>query len=203
MKVEVRDDDGNPVDSDKGELCCTRAFPSMPIYFWNDPKNSRYEDSYFARYPGVWCHGDYAEFTTNGGLIIHGRSDATLNPGGVRIGTAEIYRVVEKLPAVSESLCVGLPVQGDVEVVLFIVLAAGASLSDELETTIKQSLRAEASPRHVPHHIRAVPAIPRTISGKITELAVQRILLGREVKNQDALANPESLEYFRELRGTF
>ncbi|RMH43996.1 MAG: acetoacetate--CoA ligase [Deltaproteobacteria bacterium] len=199
MRVAVFDDQGREVRGQKGELCCTRPFPSMPIYFWNDPDGKRYHDAYFARFPNVWCHGDYAELTEHDGMIIYGRSDATLNPGGVRIGTAEIYRVVESIPDVVESIAVGHPVDGDVEVILCVVLRDGVQLTDELERTIRRKLREEASPRHVPARIFQVPAIPRTISGKIVELAVQRVMHGQPVDNRDALANPEALDYFKNL----
>ena len=199
MKVEVYDENGQSVVGQKGELCCTMPFPSMPIYFWKDEGDRRYRDSYFARFPGVWCHGDFAELTDHGGLIIYGRSDATLNPGGVRIGTAEIYRVVETLDDIVEAVAVGQEWEGDVRVCLFVVLRPGAELRPELEKTIRTRLRAEASPRHVPAVIRAVPAIPRTISGKIVELAIQHVIHGRPVKNVDALANPEALEHFKNV----
>jgi acetoacetyl-CoA synthetase len=199
MKVEVRNDAGEPVRGEKGELCCSAPFPSMPIYFWNDPEGERYHASYFARFEGVWCHGDYAELTGHDGLVIYGRSDAVLNPGGVRIGTAEIYRIVETLPQVVESIAVGQEWEDDTRVILFVVMKEGAVLDDALRRAIKTRLRAEASPRHVPAKTIAVPEIPRTISGKIVELAVQNVIHGRPVKNTDALANPQALEHFRDL----
>jgi acetoacetyl-CoA synthetase len=199
MKVEILDESGAPVREERGELSCTQPFPSMPIYFWNDPDGERYRSSYFDKFPNVWCHGDYAELTEHDGLIIHGRSDATLNPGGVRIGTAEIYRVVEKLPEVLESLAVGQDWEGDVRVILFVVLREGYELDEELRQGIRTTLRSEASPRHVPAKIVQVRELPRTISGKIVELAVQNVIHGRAVTNRDALANPDALELFRDL----
>ena len=199
MAVDVWDDDGRPVRGEKGELVCTRAFPSMPIGFWNDPDGAKYAAAYFERFDNVWCHGDFAEWTAHGGMIIHGRSDATLNPGGVRIGTAEIYNQVEKLPEVAEAICIGQDWDDDVRVVLFVRLAPGMALDDGLEQKIKDRIRAGASPRHVPARIIAVADIPRTKSGKITELAVRDVVHGRTVKNKEALANPEALELFRGL----
>lgn len=201
MAVEIFDEDGQPIVGQPGELVCTKPFPSMPVYFWNDPEGRAYHDAYFARYPGVWRHGDWSELTSRGGLIIYGRSDATLNPGGVRIGTAEIYRQVEQLEEVVESLVVGQDVEvdgsRDVRVVLFVRLASGVSLDDALRDRIRKQIRAHASPHHVPKVILDVPDIPRTISGKITELAVREVIHGRPVRNVDALANPEALEHFR------
>ena len=199
MAVDVWDDDGRHMATGKGELVCTRAFPAMPIGFWNDPDGAKYRNAYFERFDNVWCHGDFAEWTEHGGLIIHGRSDATLNPGGVRIGTAEIYNQVEQLPEIAEALCIGQDFDGDVRVVLFVRLAAGVALDSELEGRIRAKIRSGASPRHVPARIVAVADIPRTKSGKITELAVRDIVHGREVKNREALANPQALELFRDL----
>ena len=199
MAVDVWDDDGRHMATGKGELVCTRAFPAMPIGFWNDPDGAKYRNAYFERFDNVWCHGDFAEWTEHGGLIIHGRSDATLNPGGVRIGTAEIYNQVEQLPEIAEALCIGQDFDGDVRVVLFVRLAAGVALDSELEGRIRAKIRSGASPRHVPGRIVAVADIPRTKSGKITELAVRDIVHGREVKNREALANPQALELFRDL----
>ncbi len=198
MAVAVFNDDGKPVVNEPGELVCTRAFPSMPVGFWNDPDGARYHAAYFERFPGVWAHGDYAEITASGGLIVHGRSDAVLNPGGVRIGTSEIYRQVEKLDEVLESIAVGQDWEGDVRVVLFVVLRPGLTLDDELRARIRKVIRDNTTPRHVPAKILAVPDIPRTISGKIVELAVRATVQGRPVKNTDALANPGALEYFRD-----
>ena len=201
MAVVVFDEQGMPVREEKGELVCTRPFPSMPIGFWNDPLGSKYRAAYFERFDKVWCHGDFAEITEHGGFIIHGRSDATLNPGGVRIGTAEIYRQVEKLPEVVESIVIGQnwPPEdvGDVRVVLFVKLADGLSLDEPLMARIKQVIRDNTTPRHVPAKILQVADIPRTKSGKIVELAVRNVVHGEPVKNVEALANPEALEYFR------
>jgi acetoacetyl-CoA synthetase len=199
LAVDVWDDDGRPLRQEKGELVCTKAFPAMPIGFWNDPEGKKYHAAYFERFDNVWCHGDFAEWTTRGGLIIHGRSDATLNPGGVRIGTAEIYNQVEQMPEILEALCIGQDFDNDVRVVLFVRLAAGVQLDAELEKRIRAKIRSGASPRHVPARIVAVTDIPRTKSGKITELAVRDMVHGRAIKNKEALANPEALELFRDL----
>jgi acetoacetyl-CoA synthetase len=199
LAVDIWDDDGKPVVGQKGELVCTKPFPCMPVSFWNDPDGSRYRKSYFERFPGIWCHGDYAELTSHGGLIIHGRSDAVLNPGGVRIGTAEIYRQVEQVPEVLEAICVGQDWEGDVRVVLFVRLREGHELDDALRDRIRKQIRANATPRHVPARIVAVTDIPRTMSGKIVELAVRDVIHGRQVRNTDALANPQALELFRDL----
>jgi acetoacetyl-CoA synthetase len=199
LQVDVFDDAGAPLPQGKGELVCTNAFPSMPIEFWNDPTGEKYRNAYFARFPGVWCHGDFAEWTGHGGMIIHGRSDATLNPGGVRIGTAEIYAQVETIPEVVEALAIGQTWDSDVRVVLFVRLRPGAALDEPLQQRIRQVIRAGASPRHVPAKIVAVADIPRTKSGKITELAVREVVHGREVKNREALANPEALDLYADL----
>jgi len=199
MKVEVFDENGRPVVGEAGELVCTQSFPSMPIGLWGDADGSRYHQAYFARYPGVWAHGDWAELTPHGGMIIHGRSDATLNPGGVRIGTAEIYRQVVQLDAVLESLVIGQRHRGDVRVVLFVHLREGQMLDDELGARIRRHIRSGASPHHVPARIVQVPDLPRTRSGKLSELAVRDVVHGRPVKNRDALANPEALDFFRDL----
>lgn len=199
MKVEILDDDGNALLRGKGELSCTRAFPSMPVSFWNDPSGEKYRAAYFEKFPNIWCHGDHAELTEHQGVIIHGRSDATLNPGGVRIGTAEIYRQVEKLSEVLECLAVGQNWQDDVRVVLFVRLREGLSLDAELSQKIKATIRKDTTPRHVPAVIVQVPELPRTRSGKITELAVRNVIHGLPVKNTEALANPESLTYFANL----
>jgi acetoacetyl-CoA synthetase len=199
MAVEIFGADGHPVRGKTGELVCTRPFPSMPTSFWNDPDGSRYRAAYFETYPGVWRHGDWAELTAHDGLIIEGRSDATLNPGGVRIGTAEIYRQVEQLPEVVESLVVGQEWEGDVRIVLFVRLRDGELLDQQLEDRIRRRIRDQTSPHHVPRKILQVSDIPRTISGKITELAVRELIHGRPVQNVDALANPASLEQFRAL----
>ena len=201
MKTEVYDDAGRSVVGQPGELVCAAPFPSMPIHFWNDPDGEKYRSAYFDFYPNVWRHGDWAEITDQGGVIIYGRSDATLNPGGVRIGTAEIYRQVEQLPEVVESLVIGQQVGAgeDVRIVLFVRLADGQALDAALEDRIRAQIRQHASPHHVPKKIVQVADIPRTISGKITELAVRDVVHGRPVKNRDALANPEALELFRDL----
>jgi acetoacetyl-CoA synthetase len=195
----VWDEDGRPVVGEKGELVCTKPFPSMPIGFWNDPDRAKYTAAYFERFPGVWCHGDWAERTAHDGFVIHGRSDAVLNPGGVRIGTAEIYRQVEKLPEVLESLAVGQDWNDDVRVVLFVRMRSGHALDDALRDRIRRTIRENTTPRHVPAKIVAVPDIPRTISGKITEIAVRDVIHGRPVKNADALANPQALALFKDL----
>jgi acetoacetyl-CoA synthetase len=199
MAVDVYDDAGHPVRGEKGELVCVKPFPSMPVMFWNDPDGSKYHNAYFARFANVWCHGDFAEVTPHGGIIIHGRSDATLNPGGVRIGTAELYAQVEQVPEVIEALAIGQDWDNDVRVVLFVRLREGARLDEALTARMKKQIREGASPRHVPAKIVAVPDIPRTKSGKITELAVRDVVHGREVKNKEALANPEALELYRDL----
>jgi len=198
MRVEVFDDDGRPLQGQQGELVCTAPFPSMPVGFWNDPDGSRYRAAYFERFPNVWCHGDFAVLTARGGLVILGRSDAVLNPGGVRIGTAEIYRQVEKLDEILESIAIGQDWDNDVRVVLFVRLRAGVTLDATLEKRIRDVIRNNTTPRHVPARIVAVDDIPRTISGKIVELAVREVVHGRPVKNTDALANPAALEEFRD-----
>ena len=203
LAVDVYDENGQPAPvsegNAKGELVCVKSFPCMPVGFWNDPDGSRYRAAYFKRFPGVWTHGDWAERTAQGGLVIHGRSDAVLNPGGVRIGTAEIYRQVEKIDAVVESIVIGQQWQDDVRVVLFIVLREGLRLDDALQQTIRHRLKTQASPRHVPAKIIQVAEIPRTRSGKIVELAVRDVVHGRPVRNTEALANPEALDLYRDL----
>jgi acetoacetyl-CoA synthetase len=198
MRVEVLDEHGRSVRQQKGELACTMPFPSMPVGFWNDPDGRKYRAAYFEKYPGVWQHGDYVELTEHDGMIIYGRSDAVLNPGGVRIGTAEIYRQVEQLEEVVESLVVGQRWDNDERIVLFVRLRDGMELSEELRTRIKHQIRATTTPRHVPARIVQVPEIPRTKSGKIVELAVRDVIHGREVRNREALANPGALEHFRQ-----
>ena len=197
MAVEVWEDDGRPVCGAKGELVCVKPFPSMPIGFWNDDADARYRAAYFTRFPGVWCHGDYAELTEHDGLIIHGRSDAVLNPGGVRIGTGEIYRAVEQIDEVLESIAIAQEWERDVRVVLFVRLRDGVQLDEALAAQIRRCIRDNATPRHVPAKILQVGEIPRTKSGKLVELAVRAIVHGRTVSNIEALANPEALEYFR------
>jgi acetoacetyl-CoA synthetase len=203
MAVDVWDESGRPVRGAAGELVCTRPFPSMPVAFWNDPNGAKYRAAYFEFFPGVWRHGDWAEITAHDGLVIHGRSDATLNPGGVRIGTAEIYRQVEQMPEVLESVVIGQDVgsgaEKDVRIVLFVRLRGETVLDEALRTAIRARIRGATSPHHVPKVIEAVADIPRTISGKISEIAVRDVVHGRPVKNTDALANPSALELFRNL----
>lgn len=198
MDVAVFDESGSPVIGEKGELVCRRPFPSMPVGFWNDPDGTRYRAAYFERFDRVWCHGDWAEETPRGGFVIYGRSDATLNPGGVRIGTAEIYRQVEQIDAVEEAIAVGQEWEGDVRIVLFVRLRKEDLLDDDLVSEICSRIRSGASPRHVPARVLQVRDIPRTKSGKITELAVRDVIHGREVRNTEALANPEALDHFRD-----
>ncbi len=200
MAVEVYDEAGRPVTGEPGELVCTAPFPSMPLCFWNDPDGANYRRAYFERFPGVWAHGDWCELTETGGMIIYGRSDATLNPGGVRIGTAEIYRVVETFPEVADSLAVGQRWEGDERVVLFVRMADGATLTNELRERLRRAIREEVSPRHVPARIVAVADIPYTINMKKVELAVRRVIRNEPVRNRDALANPEALELYRNLK---
>jgi acetoacetyl-CoA synthetase len=199
QRIEVFDDNGKPIKLGKGELVNTNSFPSMPLGFWNDEGDVKYREAYYSRYDNIWCQGDFAEWTEHGGMIIHGRSDATLNPGGVRIGTAEIYAQVEQIPQVIEGLAIGQDWDNDVRVVLFVRLADSVELDEALLKNIRTQIRTGASPRHVPEKIIAVADIPRTKSGKITELAVRDIVHGRTVKNVEALANPEALDLFRNL----
>jgi acetoacetyl-CoA synthetase len=199
MAVDVFDEDGRPLARGKGELVCTRPWPSMPIGFWDDADGSRYRAAYYERFPGVWHHGDFVEWTEHGGMIIHGRSDATLNPGGVRIGTAEIYRQVEQFPEVVEAIAVGQDWHGDVRVILFLVLKPGLVLDEVLGQRIRERIRSHCSPRHVPARLIQVTDIPRTKSGKISELAVRDVIHGRDVKNREALANPDALDCYRNL----
>jgi acetoacetyl-CoA synthetase len=203
MAVHVFNSDGEPVVHEAGELVCSRPFPSMPVAFWNDPDGSKYHAAYFEKYPGVWRHGDWCELTQHLGMIIYGRSDATLNPGGVRIGTAEIYRQVEQLPEIVESVAIGQEIgegaSGDVQIVLFVRLREGETLDDSLRDRIRKQIRDNTSPLHVPKKIIQVADIPRTISGKISELAVRDVVHGRPVTNTEALANPAALELFRSV----
>jgi acetoacetyl-CoA synthetase len=198
MDVDVFDPDGRSLAREPGELVCKAPFPSMPIGFWNDPGDVRYRAAYFDRFPNVWCHGDWVQFTEHGGMIIYGRSDATLNPGGVRIGTAEIYRQVEQLPEVVESLAVGQKWDNDERVVLFVRLAPGLTLDEALRKRIAAQIRTNTTPRHVPARIVQVPDLPRTKSNKLVEVAVRDVIHGRPVKNREALANPEALDLFRD-----
>lgn len=197
MRVKVFDERGNAIQGEKGELVCTQPFPSMPVAFWNDPDGTKYRDAYFNVFPDVWHHGDYVELTEHGGMIIYGRSDAVLNPGGVRIGTAEIYRQVEQLEEVVESLVIGQEWKGDTRIVLFVRLRDGMKLGASLRERINNRIRINTTPRHVPSKILQVADIPRTISGKIVELAVSNTVHGRPVNNIDALSNPEALNLFR------
>ena len=199
MKVESFDDAGKPLINQKGELVCTRAFPSMPVNFWNDPDGSKFHNAYFSDYPGVWTHGDYILINDHGGVIVFGRSDATLNPAGVRIGTAEIYRVVEAFPEIEDSLAVGQQWEGDERVILFVKMNEGKQFTEDLEKKLTDVIRNSCSPRHVPAKTVPVPDIPYTINGKKVEIAVKKILHGSEALNNDALANPESLLFFSDL----
>ena len=199
MRVEVFDEDGHPVREKKGELVCTAPFPSMPLGFWNDPNGTRYRAAYFERFPGVWCHGDFVELTAHDGIIIYGRSDAVLNPGGVRIGTAEIYRQVEQIDEVLESLVIGQRWDNDVRVVLFVRLREGLRLDEALIDRIRTQVRRNTTPRHVPAKVIQVADIPRTKSGKIVELAVRNLVHGEPVKNREALANPQALDLFIDI----
>lgn len=199
MKVEVYNEDGKSIVEEKGELVCLAPFPSMPVYFWNDPNGEKYHRAYFEKYPNIWAHGDYAEITEHDGLIIYGRSDAILNPGGVRIGTAEIYREVEKISEVIESIAVGQEWENDTRIILFVRLRDNVALDDELRERIKKDIRQQLSPRHVPAKIMQVRDIPRTVNGKIMELAVRNVVHNEVVKNLDAIANPESLDYFKNI----
>lgn len=199
MDVQSYNQHGASITNEKGELVCTAAFPSMPIYFWNDPDGSKYQKAYFDTFPGIWHHGDYIEINDHGGVKIYGRSDATLNPGGVRIGTAEIYRVVEAYQEVEDSLVIGQEWNDDQRVILFLKMSSGHNLNDDLVAKIKKAIRTQCSPRHVPAIILETPAIPYTINGKKVEIAVRKIIAGSTVTNQDALANPESLDFYRDL----
>jgi acetoacetyl-CoA synthetase len=199
MRAEIFTSDGRSVRGEKGELVCTAPFPSMPVGFWNDPAGTKYHAAYFERFPNVWHHGDYAELTEHDGLVIYGRSDAVLNPGGIRIGTAEIYRIVEQFDEIAESIVVGQEWGDDTRVVLFLRLQPGRALDAALAERLRAAIRERASPRHVPAKILAVPDIPRTMNGKLVELAVREVIHGRPIGNRDALANPEALDYFRQL----
>ena len=200
MKVLAFDENGQPVIEQQGELVCTAPFPSMPIYFWNDPDNSKYHAAYFDVYPNVWRHGDFIKISSRGGVTIYGRSDATLNPGGVRIGTAEIYRQVEQLEEIADSVVIGQPWKGDVRVVLFVKLMPGFELNEDLKKRICKTIRENASPRHVPSKIISVPAVPYTLNMKKVELAVRKVIQGQEVKNKDALGNPEVLDFYADIK---
>ena len=199
MKVFAYDDSGKPVYNQQGELVCAAPFPSMPIYFWKDEGGKKYHSAYFDHYPGVWAHGDFIEVNDHGGVVIYGRSDATLNPGGVRIGTAEIYRQVEALEEIEDSVVVGQDWKNDVRVILFVKLAPGHELTEDLIGRIKKTIRTNASPRHVPAKILVAPDIPYTLNMKKVELAVKKVIEGKAVLNKDALRNPEALNYFADL----
>jgi acetoacetyl-CoA synthetase len=200
MKVEAFNENGRPVIGRQGELVCTAPFPSMPIYFWNDPDGSKYHSAYFDVYPGVWRHGDYIEITERGGVIIYGRSDATLNPGGVRIGTAEIYRQLDPMEEIDDSVVVGQNWKNDVRVILFVKMAPGFALTDEIKAKIRQTIRANTSPRHMPAKIIEVPDIPYTLNMKKVELAVRKVIQGQEVRNKDALRNPQVLDFYAQIQ---
>jgi acetoacetyl-CoA synthetase len=200
MKVEAFDENGKPVLNQQGELVCTAPFPSMPIYFWDDPNGEKYHAAYFDVYPGVWRHGDFIEINDHGGVVIYGRSDATLNPGGVRIGTAEIYRQVEQMEEIEDSLVVGQNWKNDVRVILFVKPAPGVALTDELAQRIRKTIRSNASPRHVPAKIITVPDVPYTLNMKKVELAVKKTIEGKAVLNKDALRNPEVLDYYADIK---
>ena len=198
--TEAFNDEGKPVTNQQGELVCTAPFPSMPIYFWDDEDGKKYQSAYFDRYPGVWTHGDFVEVTERGGLIFYGRSDATLNPGGVRIGTAEIYRILDEMDTLEDSVVVGQEWQNDIRVVLFVKMKPGVTLTDEIRDQVRKAIRSFASPRHVPAKIIAVPDIPYTLNMKKVELAVKKIIEGKPVLNKDALSNPEALDYYANLK---
>ena len=199
MKVEAYDDNGRPVVGRQGELVCSRPFPSMPIYFWDDPDGAKYHQAYFDVYPNVWRHGDFIEINERGGVVIYGRSDATLNPGGVRIGTADIYRLIEQIEEIEDSVVVGQDWENDVRIVLFVKMAPNSHLSEALQNKIRKIIRENASPRHVPKKIISIPAVPYTLNMKKVELAVKNIIEGKPVLNRDALSNPEALDYYKDL----
>jgi len=199
MDVDAFDQEGHSIRNEKGELVCKNSFPSMPIYFWNDADGSKYHHAYFDKFENIWYHGDYIEINDHGGVTIYGRSDATLNPGGVRIGTAEIYRVVEKLDEIADSLVVGVQKDGDEQVALFLKMNEGHKLTEELINSIKSIIRSNCSPRHIPAIIKPVADIPYTINLKKVELAVKKVIHGEEVTNKDALANPEALDCFKDI----
>jgi acetoacetyl-CoA synthetase len=199
MDVDIFNDYGKPIKSKKGELVCKNAFPTMPLKFWNDKKNKKFKEAYFNKFNNIWHHGDYAEVKNSGGFIIYGRSDTTLNPGGVRLGTSEIYSEVEKFKEIKESIVIGQSWDNDIRIILFVIMNQNYQLNNELIRRIKIQIRTNASPRHVPSKILNVKDIPRTKNGKIVELAVKNIIEGNEVKNKEALANPEILNEFKNL----
>ena len=200
MDVDIFNENGLSVKNNKGELVCKKPFPSMPIKFWNDKENKKYKNAYFNKYKNIWHHGDYAKITENGGFVIYGRSDTTLNPGGVRLGTAEIYSVVEKLKEIEESIVVGQSWDNDIRIILFVVLNKKYTLTNEIKSTIKKEIKANASPRHVPSKIIEILEIPKTKNGKLVELAVKQTIEGEEIKNLEALANPNSLMQFKNIK---
>ena len=200
MDVDIFDDMGLSIKNSKGELVCKKPFPSMPLKFWNDLGNKKYKSAYFEKYKNIWHHGDFAKVTKNGGFIIYGRSDTTLNPGGVRLGTAEIYSVVEKFKEIQESIVIGQSWKNDVRVILFLVLNEGYKLTEEIKDKIKNEIRINASPRHVPARIIQILDIPKTKNGKLVELAVKQSIEGEEIKNLDALSNPNSLKQFKNIK---
>ena len=197
MDVQVWNDEGKPINQEQGELICAQSFPSRPVFFWNDEGDQKYYSAYYENFEDIWAHGDFAEITEHGGVVIYGRSDAVLNPGGVRIGTAEIYRQVDKVDTVIESIVIGQEWKNDVRIVLFVKMREGQELTDNLIKEIKSVIRTECTPRHVPAKILEVGDIPRTKSGKIVEISVRDIVHGREIKNKESLANPEALEFFK------
>jgi acetoacetyl-CoA synthetase len=202
MDIEILNDNGvQSQTEEQGELVCANSFPSMPVKFLNDFNGDKYQNAYFKKFPGKWHQGDFAEWTSTNGIIIHGRSDATLNPGGVRIGTAEIYAVVDIMPQIIESAVISQQWKGDSRVILFVVLAQEQVLDNKLQTDIRSALRQHASPRHVPAIIESVPDLPKTRSGKLSELAIKAVVEEKPVQNTEALANPEALEYFKDLKG--
>ena len=200
MDVDIFDEKGFSIQNAKGELVCKKPFPSMPIKFWNDDKGDKYKSAYFEKYKNVWHHGDFAKITSNGGFVIFGRSDTTLNPGGVRLGTAEIYNVVERLKEIQESIVIGQSWENDIRIILFIVLNKGYNLTDEIKKKIKNEIKINASPRHVPSKIISITEIPKTKNGKLVELAVKQTIEGVKIKNLEALANPDSLKQFKNIK---
>jgi acetoacetyl-CoA synthetase len=199
MKVEALNENGKPVIEEKGELVCTAPFPSMPVFFWNDPDGKKYKSAYFEDYPGIWKHGDFIKITDNGGVIVYGRSDATLNPGGVRIGTAEIYRIVESMEEIDDSIVVGQKWNDDIRVILFVVVNKNYTFNEDLVKKLQYNIRNYASPRHVPGKIIQVDDIPHTLNGKKVEISVTRLIHNEKIENKDALANPESLQKFKKI----
>ena len=200
MDVDIFDDKGFSLKNIKGELVCKKPFPSMPVKFWNDTNDQKYRSSYFEKYNNVWHHGDFAKITNKGGFVIYGRSDTTLNPGGVRLGTSEIYSEVEKFKEIKESIAIGQAWDNDIRIILFVVLNNGCKLTSELVDKIKNTIRFNASPRHIPSKIISISDIPKTKNGKLVELAVKQTIEGEEIKNLEALANPESLEQFKNIK---